>query len=305
MAAMDERELAVRKMFQLGDLHDRVSLCADQPEKPSLTPDSLEMLLAGKLYSPFKPSYFLDHCETEHNAESFHFFYEVMGLRRQVGDETAVEPEPQFLITPAPKRRAPNTWASAIVEDLVVESAPHQINISSQMREQTLKKATQFEELGPGVFEEARKEVVKLMARDIFPRFAQKILQTNLSAKKKRLRRVRGTVLVCFVLLGEALCLGFFVPRWYLLLFWPAWVYAIHDLYSSHTGVCVIAGVRGSSYVGGVAHPIECPVTLRAHKSRTKYAFIKVVALGTAVTLFFLVLTWIIEAGLQTSSKHY
>jgi len=283
---------------------------------PALTTETFPMLLNGELQAPWRPEYFVAHCESEHNAESAHFFYEVesvraLAQRQQPRDALSTADGPRFtfggaqpvdewepyLVTPHAERATVRSWAGAIVRHFVQTSAPMEVNVSDAMRTRTLKLAEQVDELGPSVFDESEREVVRLMHRDVFPRFAKKVLTTNLSPTFVKWRWRNGLATGVLTLAGVALCLGFFVPCWYLFLFFLPWLWVCHSILSAREQVCAIAATLGVSILNEFEEQlIECPIARRANRVTAVRLMLKVLALALLFTLVGFALTYVIEA---------
>ena len=277
----------------------------DEPPDVKTSTRAFEYMLRGKAPAPWRPEFFVDYCERELNAEGANFWFEVEALRRacdglEGGDRDHVEPAvpEQFLKSGAEDRAQLETWAAAVVRLYVAEGAPYQINISSELRDATVKRASAFAEHRAAAFDEAQREMCKLMHQDVFPRFARLAFTTNLSANESRRRQRVAAAMILVLLLGQALFLGFFVPRGYLVLYLPLWYWALHKMWSAHVRLCVQGAMLGIRFIGDAVLPLECPITRSFNRKRAAVLMVKVASLASLLTLLPILITFIVDAAL-------
>ena len=272
------------------------TLSAPTPQ-PKLSHDDFVRMLRGDFPPPWDAQFFLDFAESEHNAESLRFFMEVEGVKRAAGDASAVDPDSVFLITPANTHGSVPAWETAIVEQFVRPQAPFEINVSSSMRDDCLTKASTGDLSPPAVFGDCQTEIVNVMTTDSFPRFAKRVLTQNLTEAYARRRYAYAALTFALTVAGVGLCLGFYVPRWYLLLFFLPWLWGVHHLMSARTRLCALSALWGESYIGVTSKVIACPITKRTNRARAKVLAARAAVVAALLTLAGLVLTWIIEAA--------
>eukprot|EP01041_Mallomonas_annulata_P000719 gene719-1384_t len=145
--------------------------------------DSIEYIIE----SPLRFGYLLVFCESEYNSENISFIIDVDNFRDQLLDRVAwpkswrevdmeiATSDPSSLDLSWPSNTVNQAGAEAAMKKIcdmyLIEEAPKEVFSSVNIREKSIKRAKYLALYGPDVFMEALAEPIKILRRDILPRF--------------------------------------------------------------------------------------------------------------------------------------
>ena len=272
---------------------------SSEPPQPHFTPEAFEEVLRGNYPSPWRPETFLQHTKAEQSEESVCFWMESEALAQLAAGKSPpplVDPE-EFFLVPKSDRGEPTVWTKKVLDTYIKPNAAHEINISSETRDQALQLA-QAGDLDPrNVLTPAKREVTKLMFQDSFARFTRKAVTQNVSESAVSIKLRNAAVFGFLALLFTGLCLGLQAPRWVLFAAFPLWVVVIHEIVSIRTKLCSLSAALGVGFLGRHFVPVSCTVCRDAHRRRGRRQLALVSAAALVVTCACFALTYIIEAG--------
>lgn len=244
------------------------TLGRQEPVEPEL-----EDVLQGKLGEPFTKENFYGHLKQQYAEESIEFYDRVVELKAKI---EILQREP---VKSAETEAEVLELQAEIVENYVSEEADFPININGTTRNLTLVAAqgtSETKQFQADIFDDAVKEVKKLMAGDPFFNFVKKSKNENLDKGFASFRLKRGIIgIIITMMLSAALILcGAFLEiklltnpflRFVLL---PFYFFNFFDIFSGRNRHCPGVCMAGK-------YMKACPIKQSNGKSKVTYKKVK------------------------------
>lgn len=212
--------------------------------RDSLSEPSVDEVLYSLRGVPFRREDLRDFMQGEYNTENVDFWAQAEEYRQLFGSESQA---PGVVRVSPAQPKSHQSLSKEIASRFIVAGSPQEINLSSSMREATLRKASEGD---LNAFLESQQEVRKLISEDSLPRFLRRAANQNLTKSHARWRSRLGVKLLILgaIITGAIFaleCTGILHTPYVRLCTWIIFVAGFAYMISGYQKVCSGLGMKG------------------------------------------------------------